>query len=229
MKVWEAGSLVRIVYEEGIEMDIEQTTGAELKPGLSAANVLTFALGPEEKAVRVGSSQRAFEVRFRQPQHLVPPREIACHYHLEVCHSAKWQLVEDWGGGFRAEVLLGKWAPSAQVRIEFGDVAVAISDVWQATILSPTTDAASTSANFIMADAADGDGGFGFSASGYAPRNPTIYCTFDGPRVGIALGAATELSRRWKDAMFDLPPKVPRAKNTECGEFDLEWEGTCSG
>jgi hypothetical protein len=65
MKVWEAGSLARLVYEEGIELDISSTLGAELKPGLSAANVLTFELGTDAQAVHVGSNQRAFEVRSR--------------------------------------------------------------------------------------------------------------------------------------------------------------------
>ena len=163
-------------------------------------------------------------MHLRKPDRLIYPREIACRYQLEICSAAKWQLVEDWGSGFRAEVLLGKWVPSAQLRIEFETSAVAITEVWQATALPPAITTASASADFILGEAPDGDGGFGFSASGYAPRHPTIFCNFEGPKVTKTISAATELERKW-EASVQPSPKAPRAKSMECGEFDLEWCG----
>ena len=67
-------------------------------------------------AISVGSHQKAFEVHLTGVTHLEPPLTVSCVYQLKQCTGAKWQLVEDWGSGYRAEVLVASWAPGAQVR-----------------------------------------------------------------------------------------------------------------
>ena len=57
------------------------------------------------------------QVHLEGISHLEPPLSIGCHYQLKACTGAKFQLVEDWGAGYRAEVLISRWAAAAQVRI----------------------------------------------------------------------------------------------------------------
>lgn len=55
MKVWEAGSVVRLEYEPGVEVSVAKVQGASLRVvGLST---LTFTLADTDAAVKVGANQ----------------------------------------------------------------------------------------------------------------------------------------------------------------------------
>ena len=103
MKVWEARSLVRLTWPSSLApLRPSHVEGAQLV--LASGATLTFALGDEARATSVGAHQKAFEFTLGGLSHLEPPLAIGCHYQLKGCNGASWQLIEEWGSGYRAEV-----------------------------------------------------------------------------------------------------------------------------
>ena len=73
--------------------------------------------------------------------------------------------------------------------------------VWQATVAGELGEPGTPSLRFSLENAPDGDGGFGFSASGYARSEPTILCTFEGAPVSKVLAAAEALKQLEGEAL----------------------------
>ena len=222
LKVWEARSLIRITWPSdagALALRVAKVDGAELM--LTSGATLTFALGDEARAISVRGG-KAFEVHLLGAadvlmQHLEQPLEIKCHYQLKACAGASWQLLEDWGGGYRAEVLIAEgWAAGAHVQLDFGSVAVRVDEMWQATALPDPS--WPTRIDFVLDATADGDGGFGYTARGF-PTPPSIKCTFEGRLPPRSLPASQALRARAQPPV----PDAPVAVSTECGEFKLTW------
>ena len=113
MKSWEARSLVRLTWHpdslsEG-NLQVARVEGAQL--ALASGPTLTFTLGDEARATSIGAHQKAFDVYLSGTAHVDPPLSVACHYQLRPCTAATWQLVEDAGSSYRAEVLRRRGDP----------------------------------------------------------------------------------------------------------------------
>lgn len=119
LKVWEARSLVRLEWPDDAKQRVVGVEGARLV--LTSGGSFTFALDDAARAISVGTNLKAFEIQLAgSQQHLEAPASVSCHYQLRSCSEprgagARWQLVEDWGTGYRAEILISKWAAGGQV------------------------------------------------------------------------------------------------------------------
>ena len=238
MKAWESKSLVRFDWADGVGIGGEGAGGAPEVRNVNGATLvqrtklgatggsLSFSLGDAARAASVGQHLKAFEIQLAGlHDDLPPPSRITCHYQMRSCGAAKFQLVEDLGGSFRAEVLLDRWQSGGQVRLTFADAAVELKDIWQATALAadPTTPGV---LDFVLDASPDGDGGFGFTATGLGVTPPSITCTLEtGTTPTRTLPDAQRLAEKRDQA---TPPQPPRVRSSECGEFHLDWDVTDS-
>ena len=204
LKVWEAKSLVRVDWPAELmgAATVSRVDGAQLV--LASSGSFTFTLADQARAINSGG-YKAFEVQFKGGADsfgaLETPSAVSCNYLLHACKAASYQVVEDWGYGFRAEVITSSmWPAGAHVRLNFPNhAAIVLTETWQATAL--TDPGTPTTIDFILGASPDGDGGFGFSATGLssaATTPPSIECTFDGSTPTRTLPDAQALLQQAK-------------------------------